>query len=86
MESVRIEKGGADAYRGTFRLGLKGMQREVTVPFTLAPHGQGGRFAGTFTINRLDFGLGKTSLILADEVTVHVTVHVNAAVLRPAPR
>lgn len=77
MESVQLEKSGADAYSGTFLLDLKGIQREVPVPFTFTPRGSGGTFAGSFTIDRLDFGLGDPSLILADDVTVHLTVEVS---------
>ena len=77
MESVRIEKQGSETFSGTFLLDIKGIQREVTFPFTFTPRGQGGRLVGDFTINRLDFGLGKSSVILADDVTVHLAVEVS---------
>ncbi|MCZ6760683.1 MAG: YceI family protein [Gemmatimonadetes bacterium] len=76
MESVRMEKRESDTYSGTFLLDLKGIQREVTVPFTFTPHGQGSTFMGSFMINRLDFGVGESSIILADDITVRLTIEV----------
>lgn len=82
MESVRIERRDFDAYRGTFLLEIRGIQREVTVPFTFTHNSASGTFEGSFMLDRLDFGLGESSLILADDITVQLTVDVS----RVAPR
>jgi len=77
VESMHIEQAGADAYLGTFLLDVKGVQREVAVPFTFTSHDRNGRLSGTFTINRLDFGVGESSLILANDVTLSVILDVS---------
>lgn len=77
MVSERIERSDFDAYSGTFLLEIKGIQRDVTVPFTFTHNSPSGTFEGSFMVDRLDFGLGKSSLILADDVTVHLTVEVS---------
>jgi polyisoprenoid-binding protein YceI len=77
LECVRIEKAEGKALRGRFRLQIKDVAQEVTMPLTFTRAEHGGRLAGHFRINRLDFGLGEKSLILADTVTVRLAVHLD---------
>ena len=77
MESLAIERGAGDTHNGTFLLDIKGVHRKVSVPFTFAMRDDGGTFAGSFAINRRDYRIGTSSLILSDDVTVHVTVVVS---------
>lgn len=81
MTCMRIEKAQDGVFRGRFRLQIKEFTQEVTMPFTFTftAHGRGGRLVGDFTLNRLDFGLGEQSLILADVVTVRLAVDVKPA-------
>lgn len=74
MDCLRVEKAEDDGFEGRFRLQIKDVTQEVTVPFTFVPRGRGGQLAGYFTIKRLDFGLGKPSPILSDTVTVRLAV------------
>jgi len=41
----------------------------IDVPFTFTEKGNTRAFKGSFKLNRLDFGVGDSSLILADEAT-----------------
>lgn len=59
-------------YAGTFTLRIRDVERDVEVPFTFVREDGGARLAGELTIDRLDYGLGKPSIILADDVTVRV--------------
>ncbi|TPG65982.1 YceI family protein [Hymenobacter nivis] len=69
LQSKTIRLVGPGRFEGVFALTMKGITRDVTIPFTVsAAH----EFRGQFQVNRLDYGLGKTSLVLADEVTVSV--------------
>jgi len=79
MDCVRIEKTESDAFTGLFRLQIKEVVQSVTVPFTFAPRGRRGRLEGHFALNRLDFGLGGPSPILADDVLVRLEVGVAQA-------
>jgi polyisoprenoid-binding protein YceI len=71
MTSKAIRKTGKGRYEGTFLLNIKGIEREVRLPFTLSASHE---LKGTLTLNRLDFGLGQESLVLANEVEVHIRV------------
>lgn len=71
-------------YEVTGDLTIKGVTKEVAVPFELsaeeAPSGDAviGTAEGEFTIQRLDFGVGKgewgDTSIVSDEVTIRITM------------
>lgn len=69
LQSKTIQKTGQNSYEGLFDLTMKGIHREVKLPFTVSPANE---FAGNLRVNRLDFNLGKPSLILADDVTITI--------------
>ncbi len=58
----------------TGNLTIKGVTKSVSFPFTVTPSGNGYIFEGSFTINRLDFGVGSSSMVLGDNVTVKLKV------------
>ncbi len=69
LQSVSFRETGPAHYEGLFTLTMKGISRAVKLPFTVsAAH----EFEGKLRVNRLDFNVGKKSLILADEVTVSI--------------
>ncbi len=72
LKSTRITARGNGMYTGTFELNLKGVTRPVSFPFTCT----NGTFDGEFKIDRRDFGVGKNSLVMGDEVTI--TIHVQS--------
>lgn len=61
-----------DHYEGTFRLRIRDVERDVTIPFTFETDGAGATLAGELTVDRLDYDVGEESIILSDEVTVSV--------------
>ncbi|RYY14914.1 MAG: YceI family protein [Cytophagaceae bacterium] len=71
LESKAIRKTGAGQYEGLFTLTMKGTARDVKLPFTVSA---ANALRGTLHVNRLDFDIGKKSLVLADEVTVDIAV------------
>lgn len=70
MRAKTISRQGKDTYLGVFDITIKDIVKEVKVPFRIEKQGQRTHYKARFTLNRLDFGLGEKSLILADEVTV----------------
>ena len=70
LASKRIQPEGRNQYRGAFDLTIRDVTKAVDMAFTYVPKGDSGRFKGSFTINRRDFGVGGNSPILADEVAV----------------
>jgi polyisoprenoid-binding protein YceI len=78
LTSVSVEKKTGNAYTGIFDLTLKGTTRRVTVPFTFTQTGKAGHFVGQFTINRLDYKVGKSNMFLSDNLTVSLDVQAQA--------
>ena len=74
MRSKSISSQGKGTYLGVFDITIKDSVKEVKVPFRIEKQGQTTHYKARFTLNRLDFGLGEQSLVLADEVTVLVDV------------
>ncbi|MGI4835214.1 MAG: YceI family protein [Janthinobacterium lividum] len=71
MQSTAFRKLAGGQYEGTFALTIKGITHEVRVPFTVPAAGQ---LQGSFHLNRLDYGIGKSSLVLANDVLVSLNV------------
>jgi len=58
----------------TGNLTIKGVTKEINLPFTATPRGNGYLFEGKFSINRKDFGVGGGSFVLSDHVDVELKV------------
>lgn len=77
MVSKRIEKTNkteAGFYYFTGNLIIKGVSREISFPFKVESTGKNLLFTGEFSINRLDFGIGKRSTVLGSMVNVSLSV------------
>jgi polyisoprenoid-binding protein YceI len=70
MVSTQIKKNNAGKYAGNFDLTIKGIKKSISIPFTFSATSKGYTMQGEFSINRLDFGLGETSMILSDTVKI----------------
>ena len=66
-----------DVFKGYFLLSLKGVTKDVTIPFTLSKEGELTVAEGSFMINRLDYGVGSKSLVMGNEVRISVKVYLN---------
>jgi polyisoprenoid-binding protein YceI len=77
IKSKKIAKLAGNNYEGVFDLMLKGVSKEVKIPFSYTESGASASFKGEFTINRLDFGVGKSSWILSDNATIKIVLNVN---------
>ena len=62
------------AYKATGNLTIKGATKAISFPFTATKTANGYLFSGSFTINRLDYGVGKSSMVLSDDVDVTLKV------------
>ena len=80
LTSTKIDKtnkSGTGYYYFTGNLTIKGISKPVSFPFLAEKSGSGYLFTGEFTINRLDFGVGESSMVLANKVTVSLKVFAN---------
>lgn len=77
MESVSIEKTKEDGkYLGKFKLTIKNTTKMITFPFTFTQQDDVYKFSSSFSVDRLDFGVGTSSFILADSADVRLVVKV----------
>ncbi|MDO3643276.1 YceI family protein [Mucilaginibacter sp. L3T2-6] len=76
LKSVSIRRRGGNNYTGQFNLTIKNRTRLVEIPFTASQAGTTTTFKGSFKLNRLDYGVGSSSLVLSDEVTVNIDAEV----------
>lgn len=76
MKATLFGKETNGSFRGYFKLTIKGKTKDVLVPFTFKETDGKATFYGVLTINRLDFGVGESSMILSNNVTI--TLEANA--------
>ena len=71
--STSVSKDG-DKYNVKGDLTLKGIKKEITIPLTYTKKDNKITFKGTFTVNRITFGVGKKSEVVPDTMAMSVTV------------
>ncbi|NCD68643.1 YceI family protein [Mucilaginibacter agri] len=75
MKSVSFKHGSGNNYTGVFNVTIKDKTKTVNVPFTYTETGSNASlFKGSFKIDRTDFGVGGSSMVLAKEATINIEV------------
>ncbi|HEX9138723.1 MAG TPA: YceI family protein [Steroidobacteraceae bacterium] len=59
FESVAVKSLGADKFQVTGNLSIKGHVHAITVPVSFASRVNQGQFDGSFSFNRIDYGIGE---------------------------
>lgn len=73
--SQKIVKAG-NGYQATGNLVMHGVTKPVVIPFTFQKTAGGGVFAGSFTLNRSDFKVGKPGGDVAEAIKLDISVPV----------
>jgi polyisoprenoid-binding protein YceI len=73
--SQKIARTG-NSYQTTGDLEIHGVKKQVTIPFTFTRSGTGGTFAGSFTLNRSDFKVGKPGGDVGEQIKLDISVPV----------
>lgn len=73
LKSVSFSKDGNN-YKGKFKLTIKGVTKEIEIPFSYIENGNSATFKGSFTINRLDYKVGGNSWVMADNVIISLNI------------
>ncbi len=60
-------------YIGYFKLTIKGITKDITIPFIF----ENNIMKAEFDIDRLDFNIGKNSLIMSNKVTISIQLNVS---------
>lgn len=75
FKSTRITRANKDGYLYMFgNITIKGVTKEINFPFSAIAKNGGYLFEGSFKLNRRDFGVGRNSLSLSDNLTVSLSV------------
>jgi polyisoprenoid-binding protein YceI len=76
FKSRSVSKTG-DAYIAKGDLTMKGITKEIDIPFRFENMGDHGEFKGTLSLNRRDFQVGGKSKVLGDHVDIQIQAVVN---------
>lgn len=57
-----------------FNITIKGVTKQVEIPFEFNQVGDEAEFKGSFTINRRDYGVGNRTLTMSEDVTVSINI------------
>ena len=75
FKSTKVSKTNKADYLYMFgNLTIKGVTKEIKFPFKATAKDGGYLFEGNFKLNRRDFGVGGSSISLADDLTITLTV------------
>jgi polyisoprenoid-binding protein YceI len=76
FKSIKVTSPGKE---GLFNINgsitIKGVTKNISFPFTVTPKQNGYLFTGSFMLNRRDFGVGSSSLILSDNLDVSFSIY-----------
>jgi len=75
FRSQKIAKAG-NTYQVTGDLDMHGVKKLITIPFTFQKTAKGAVFAGSFTVNRSDFKIGKPGGEVAEQIKLNLSVPV----------
>ena len=70
----RTNKSNMGWYQFTGTLSMHGVSRPIAFLFNVSPKGSDYLFVGGFEINRLDYGVGKSSTVFSKTVKVSLSV------------
>lgn len=76
MKSKSFSKSSNGKYIGKFSLTMRGITKEVTVPFTFTKKGSNAVFKGSFKINRLNYKVGGKSWVLSNTAVIDLNIEV----------
>lgn len=74
MKSIALKHKSGNNYTGQFNLTIKDKTHLVDVPFTYTDNGTTATITGSFKINRLDYSVGGSSLVMSNDVTISIEV------------
>ncbi|HEX7414117.1 MAG TPA: YceI family protein [Bacteroidia bacterium] len=74
MSSISFTKETNGKFIGIFALTMKGTTKDVPLVFSFTEHEGKAKFMGSFKINRLDYKVGESIIILSDYPTITLEV------------
>jgi polyisoprenoid-binding protein YceI len=75
--TINFVSTAVNATNVTGNLTIKGITKQINIPYTAKPSGNGYLFEGKFSLNRKDFNVGGSSFTLSDNLDVQLKVLAN---------
>jgi polyisoprenoid-binding protein YceI len=75
FESTRIEK-TENGFKAVGKLEIRGVKKDVTIPFTFVKKGSKGTFVAKFSVDRTDYGVGKKGNDVSETIKITATIPV----------
>lgn len=75
MKSLKFEANG-ESFVGTFALTMKGVTKNIRLPFSFINEGENAIFKGSTIINRRDWQVGGGTLGMSDNVDISIVLNV----------
>lgn len=72
IKSVSFKHKSGNNYSGTFNLTIKNFTKTVEVPFTCIETGNTVAYKGNFQVERTDYGVGASSLVMSNDVKIDI--------------
>jgi polyisoprenoid-binding protein YceI len=82
FKSHKFVKKDGRSFEVTGMLAIKGIERQVTIPFTLTPTGDTATIKGGFTIKRTDFDVGEGQWSTGQWIGLDVAVTIEAVAVK----
>ncbi len=79
IKSNALEAKGSQQFAGQFMLTMRGISKNIDIPFTFMTKGNNANLLGQFTIDRRDFKVGGSSFLMADNVKVVIELKLKKA-------
>lgn len=74
--STSFSKSG-EGFNVKGKLQVKNQTKDITIPFTFKKKGKKGTIATNFSINRIDYGVGKANNDVGNTIKIDATIPVN---------
>jgi polyisoprenoid-binding protein YceI len=74
MKSKRFARSQSGDYIGYFDLTMRGITKEIQLPFKFTEKGSEGVFKGEFSLNRRDFQVGSGSWTMSNTATIYLEI------------
>lgn len=73
--STLFSKEGDGAFKGHFKLTMKGITKDIVIPFSYVESGNNSIFKAIFILNRKDYNIGGNSWTMSDDVAISILIN-----------
>jgi polyisoprenoid-binding protein YceI len=80
IRSVSFKHKGGNNFTGVFNLTIKDKTNQVELPFVYTDNGSTAIFKGILKIDRTDYGVGGSSLIMSADVNISINVEADKGI------